>query len=399
MKPKDFQRPDKNGYYGKFGGAFIPEMLHLNIKELQEKYKDITESEEFQEEFQDLLKNYVGRETPLYFAKNLSKKYKTTIYLKREDLNHTGAHKINNALGQAILAKKLGKKRIIAETGAGQHGVATATACALLGLECIIYMGETDLQRQAPNVGRMKMLGAEIISVTSGSKTLKDAVNESIRDWINNAPTTHYIIGSVVGPHPFPDMVTRFQSVISKEIKAQFLEKTGHPNPDYIIACIGGGSNAAGAFYHYVNDKNVKIIAAEASGLGLRSGKSAATTFLGSLGILHGSKSLVMQTKDGQVVEPHSISAGLDYPGIGPFHANLFKEKRAEFMAVTDQEALKAAQTLTKTEGIIPALESAHALAVLDKITFLETDTVIICLSGRGDKDMETYLEKLSSFL
>lgn len=391
----NYKNPDEYGYYGEFGGAFIPEMLYPNVEELQKNYLEIIESEDFQQEYQDLLKNYVGRATPLYFAKNLSEKYKTKIYLKREDLNHTGAHKINNALGQVLLAKRLGKTRIIAETGAGQHGVATATACALLGLECIVYMGEIDIQRQAPNVARMKMLGAKVVPATSGSKTLKDAVNEALRDWINNPVTTHYVIGSVVGPHPFPDLVARFQSVISKEIKEQLLTQTGNENPDYIIACVGGGSNAAGAFYHFVNEKKVKIIAAEAGGFGVESGKSAATTFLGTLGVLHGSKSLVMQTEDGQVIEPHSISAGLDYPGIGPFHAHLFKEKRAEFFSINDEEALQSAFELTKLEGIIPALESAHALAVLDKKEFNENDTVVICLSGRGDKDMETYLKHL----
>lgn len=391
----NYRNPDENGYYGEFGGAFIPEMLYPNVEELQKNYLEIIESEEFQNEYQDLLKNYVGRATPLYFAKNLSQKYNTRIYLKREDLNHTGAHKINNALGQVLLAKRLGKTRIIAETGAGQHGVATATACALLGLECIVYMGEIDIQRQAPNVARMKMLGAEVIPATSGSKTLKDAVNEALRDWINNPVTTHYVIGSVVGPHPFPDLVARFQSIISKEIREQLKEKTGRQNPDYVIACVGGGSNAAGTFYHFVEEKEVKIIAAEAGGLGVDSGKSAATTFLGTLGVLHGSKSLVMQTEDGQVIEPHSISAGLDYPGIGPFHAHLFKEKRAEFFSINDEEALQSAFELTKLEGIIPALESSHALAVLDKKKFREEDIVVICLSGRGDKDMETYLKNL----
>ena len=392
---KNYKNPDENGYYGEFGGTFIPEMLYPNVAELKQKYIEIIESEEFQAEFQDLLKNYVGRATPVYFAKNLSEKYQTQVYLKREDLNHTGAHKINNALGQVLLAKKLGKKRIIAETGAGQHGVATATACALMNLECIVYMGEVDIARQAPNVGRMKMLGATVIPAISGSKTLKDAVNEALRDWINNATTTHYIIGSVVGPHPFPDLVARFQSVISQEIKWQLKEKIGRENPDYVIACVGGGSNAAGTFYHFVNEENVKLIAAEAGGFGLDSGKSAATTFLGTLGILHGSKSIVMQTEDGQVIEPHSISAGLDYPGIGPFHANLFAAKRAEFFSITDDEALKSAFVLTKTEGIIPALESAHALAVLDQKKFAKDDVVVICLSGRGDKDMETYLQNL----
>ncbi|KIC64207.1 tryptophan synthase subunit beta [Chryseobacterium taiwanense] len=392
---KNYKNPDKYGYYGEFGGAFIPEMLYPNVEELQKNYLEIIESEEFQKEYQDLLKNYVGRATPLYFSKNLSQKYNTQIYLKREDLNHTGAHKINNALGQVLLAKRLGKNRIIAETGAGQHGVATATACALLGLECIVYMGEIDIQRQAPNVARMKMLGAEVIAATSGSKTLKDAVNEALRDWINHPATTHYVIGSVVGPHPFPDLVARFQSIISKEIKEQLFEHIGRQNPDYVIACVGGGSNAAGTFYHFVEEENVKIIAAEAGGFGVDSGKSAATTFLGTLGVLHGSKSLVMQTEDGQVIEPHSISAGLDYPGIGPFHAHLFKEKRAEFFSINDDEALQSAFELTKLEGIIPALESAHALAVLDKKQFKENDVVVICLSGRGDKDMETYLKEM----
>ena len=388
-----YRNPDENGYYGEFGGAFVPEMLYPNVEELQQNYIEIIESEEFKKELNDLLKDYVGRATPLYFAKNLSEKYGTNVYLKREDLNHTGAHKINNALGQVLLAKKLGKKRIIAETGAGQHGVATATACALMNLECIVYMGEVDIARQAPNVARMKMLGAKVVPATSGSKTLKDAVNEALRDWINNATTTHYIIGSVVGPHPFPDLVARFQSVISKEIKWQLKEKIGRENPDYVIACVGGGSNAAGTFYHFVDEQNVKIIAAEAGGFGVNSGKSAATTFLGTTGVLHGSKSIVMQTNDGQVIEPHSISAGLDYPGIGPFHANLFKNNRAEFFSINDDEALESAFELTKLEGIIPALESSHALQVLKKKTFQKNDVVVICLSGRGDKDMETYLK------
>lgn len=392
-----YRNPDTYGYYGDFGGAFIPEMLYPNVKELQDNYLQIIDSEDFKKEFNDLLKNYVGRETPLYFAKNLSKKYGTNIYLKREDLNHTGAHKINNAIGQVLLAKKLGKKRIIAETGAGQHGVATATACALMGLACVVYMGEIDIARQAPNVARMKMLGAEVVPATSGSKTLKDAVNEALRDWINNPTTTHYIIGSAVGPHPYPDMVARFQSVISEEIKRQLKEQTGNENPDYVVACVGGGSNAVGSFYHFVENENVKIIATEAGGLGVDSGKSAATTALGTLGVLHGSKSLVMQTEDGQVVEPHSISAGLDYPGIGPFHAHIFAEKRAEFISVNDDEALKMAYELTKIEGIIPALESSHALAVLNKKTFKKDEVVVICLSGRGDKDMETYLKHLKN--
>ncbi|MRJ09909.1 tryptophan synthase subunit beta [Ornithobacterium rhinotracheale] len=394
----NFQSPDKNGYYGEFGGAFVPEMLYPNVQELQENYLKIMESESFKNEFNDLLKNYVGRESPLYFSKKLSEKYGAQIYLKREDLNHTGAHKINNALGQALLAKKLGKHRIIAETGAGQHGVATATACALLDMECIVYMGAVDIERQAPNVARMEMLGAKVVPATSGSKTLKDAVNEALRDWINNPTTTHYIIGSAVGPHPFPDMVARFQSVISEEIKQQLNEKIGRENPDYVIACVGGGSNAAGTFYHFVNEESVKIIGAEASGLGVDSGETAATTALGTVGVLHGFQSLVMQTKDGQVIEPYSISAGLDYPGIGPMHANLFTQKRAEFIPVTDDEALKAAYELTREEGIIPALESSHALAILPKKTFKKEDVVVICLSGRGDKDMATYLKMMHNF-
>lgn len=390
-----YRNPDKHGYYGEFGGAFVPEMLYPNVKELQDNYLSIIESEHFKAEFKWLLKHYAGRETPLYFAKNLSKKYQTNVYLKREDLNHTGAHKINNAIGQVLLAKRLGKKRIIAETGAGQHGVATATACALMELECVVYMGEVDIARQAPNVARMKMLGAEVVPATSGSKTLKDAVNEALRDWINNPTTTHYIIGSAVGPHPFPDLVARFQSIISEEIKTQLQAQTGNENPDYVVACVGGGSNAVGTFYHFVENENVKIIAAEAGGHGITSGKSAATTALGTLGVLHGSKSLAMQTSDGQVVEPHSISAGLDYPGIGPFHAHIFTQKRAEFISVNDDEALKMAFELTRLEGIIPALESAHALAILDKKKFAQNDVVVICLSGRGDKDMETYLTKM----
>ncbi len=390
-----YRNPDAHGYYGDFGGAFIPEMLYPNVKELQDHYLDIIESEAFKKEFNHLLKHYVGRATPLYFSKNLSDKYQAQIFLKREDLNHTGAHKINNAIGQVLLAKKLGKQRIIAETGAGQHGVATATACALMGLECVVYMGEVDIARQAPNVARMKMLGATVIPATSGSKTLKDAVNEALRDWINHPTTTHYIIGSAVGPHPYPDMVARFQSIISEEIQSQLKEQIGRENPDYIVACVGGGSNAAGAFYHFVENESVKIIAAEAGGHGISSGLSAATTALGTLGVLHGSKSLVMQTADGQVIEPHSISAGLDYPGIGPMHANLFALNRAEFIAINDDEALEMAYELTRLDGIIPALESAHAMAVLKKKTFNKEDVVVICLSGRGDKDMETYLKAI----
>ncbi len=387
---------NENGYYGEFGGAYIPEMLHQNVENLKENYLKIIREKSFQDEFNSLLKDYVGRPTPLYSAKRLSEKYGASIFLKREDLCHTGAHKVNNTIGQILLAEKLGKKRIIAETGAGQHGVATATVCALKGLECIVYMGEKDIERQAPNVARMKMLGAKVIPATSGSKTLKDATNEAIRDWINNPNDTYYLIGSVVGPHPYPDMVARFQSVISKEIRRQLKEKTGNELPDFVIACVGGGSNAAGAFYHFLNDETVKLIAVEAAGLGIDSGMSAATTQLGSVGILHGSKSYVMQTADGQVVEPHSISAGLDYPGIGPMHANLFSGKRAKFMSATDDESLEAAFELAKMEGIIPALESAHALAALNKIKFKKTDVVVINLSGRGDKDMDTYMKRLN---
>jgi tryptophan synthase beta chain len=386
---------NEEGYYGKFGGAYVPEMLYNNVLQLQENYLKITEEPAFKEEFHLLLKNYVGRPTPLYFAKRLSEKYGAQIFLKREDLCHTGAHKINNTIGQILLAQRLGKKRIIAETGAGQHGVATATVCALMGLECIVYMGEKDIQRQAPNVARMKLLGAKVIPAKSGSKTLKDATNEAIRDWINNPLDTYYLIGSVVGPHPYPDMVARFQSVISEEMKKQLLEEKGTELPDYVIACVGGGSNAAGAFYHFLDNETVQLIAVEAAGLGVDSGMSAATSQLGTVGILHGSKSLLMQTEDGQVVEPHSISAGLDYPGIGPMHANLFDGKRATFLNATDEEALESAFELSKLEGIIPALESAHALAVLKKINFKPEDIVIVNLSGRGDKDMEAYMERM----
>ncbi|WP_306352190.1 tryptophan synthase subunit beta [Flavobacterium sp. '19STA2R22 D10 B1'] len=383
---------NEKGFYGEFGGAFIPEMLYPNVEELRQRYLTILQEPSFQEEFQALLKDYVGRPTPLYFAERLSAKYNTKIYLKREDLCHTGAHKVNNTIGQILLAKKLGKTRIIAETGAGQHGVATATVCALMGLQCIVYMGEIDIERQAPNVARMKMLGAEVRPAASGSKTLKDATNEAIRDWINNPVDTYYIIGSVVGPHPYPDMVARFQSVISEEIKAQLLEKEGNENPNYVIACVGGGSNAAGAFYHFLDDETVGLIAVEAAGKGIDTGHSAATSALGRIGIIHGSKTLLMQTKDGQITEPYSISAGLDYPGVGPMHAHLFQSKRAEFIAITDDDAMQWGLTLSKTEGIIPAIESAHALAVLDYKTFKKDDVVIINLSGRGDKDLNTYI-------
>nr|WP_299417313.1 tryptophan synthase subunit beta [uncultured Emticicia sp.] len=386
---------DKKGYYGKFGGAYIPEMLFPNVEELQQNYLDIIYHPEFQAQYHALLKDYVGRPTPLFYANRLSEKYQTNVYLKREDLCHTGAHKVNNTIGQILLAQKLGKKKIVAETGAGQHGVATATVCALMGLDCIVYMGEIDIKRQAPNVARMKMLGAEVRPAMSGSKTLKDATNEAMRHWINNPVDTHYIIGSVVGPHPYPDMVARFQAIISEETRWQLLEKTGTENPDYVIACVGGGSNAAGAFYHYLDEPSVKLIAAEAGGHGINSGMSAATTFLGKMGILHGSKSILMQTEDGQVVEPHSISAGLDYPGIGPMHAHLWDSGRAKFFAITDEESLTAGFELSKLEGIIPAIETAHALAVLPYLKAAATETIVINLSGRGDKDLDTYMKYL----
>jgi tryptophan synthase beta chain len=390
-----YQQPNIFGYYGNFGGAYIPEMLHRNVEELKSRYLQIMYEPEFQTAFRALLKDYVGRPTPLYFAQRLSKQFNTQIYLKREDLCHTGAHKINNTIGQILLAQRLGKKRIIAETGAGQHGVATATVCALKGVECIVYMGEKDIERQAPNVARMKMLGAKVIPALSGSKTLKDATNEAIRDWINNPNDTHYIIGSVVGPHPYPDMVARFQSVISEETRWQLKETTGSELPTHVLACVGGGSNAAGAFYHFLEEPGVQLIAVEAAGHGVKSGMSAATTQLGKPGILHGSKSLVMQTADGQVIEPHSISAGLDYPGIGPLHAHLFETGRAVFLSATDDEALEAAFHLAKTEGIIPALETAHALSALKQLSFKQTDRVVICLSGRGDKDLATYMKAM----
>ena len=394
MKKEKFA-PDKDGFYGNFGGAFIPELLHNNVEALRKNYLKISGKKSFQKEMNQLLKDYVGRPTPLYLAKRLSELYNTNIYLKREDLCHTGAHKINNTIGQILVAEAMGKKRIIAETGAGQHGVATATVCALKGLECIVYMGEKDIVRQAPNVARMKMLGATVIPATSGSKTLKDATNEAIRDWINNPEDTFYIIGSVVGPHPYPDMVARFQSIISKEIKQQIKKESGRDLPTHIVACVGGGSNAAGAFYHFLDNEKVKLIAVEAAGLGVNSGQSAATTALGTTGVLHGSKSLVMQTKDGQVVEPHSISAGLDYPGIGPLHASLYESGRATFLSVTDEDALAAGFQLAKLEGIIPALETAHALFALKQIEFKKDDQVVVCLSGRGDKDLETYMQYL----
>ncbi|SHM10145.1 tryptophan synthase, beta chain [Chitinophaga jiangningensis] len=386
---------DKNGYYGRFGGAYIPEMLYPNVEELQEQYMKVLSDPGFQEEFTDLLKNYVGRPSPLYYAKRLSAKYGAKIYLKREDLNHTGAHKVNNTIGQILLAKRLGKSRIIAETGAGQHGVATATVCALMGMECVVYMGEIDIERQAPNVARMKMLGATVVPATSGSKTLKDATNEAIRDWINNPVDTHYILGTAAGPHPYPDMVARFQSVISEEIKKQLLEQEGRENPDYLVACIGGGSNAAGTYFHYLDVPEVKIIAVEAGGKGINSGFSAASTKLGKIGIIHASKTLLMQTDDGQIVEPHSISAGLDYPGIGPMHAHLYETGRGTFLDATDDEALAAGYELSLLEGIIPAMESAHALAKLKDLDLKPEDVVVLCLSGRGDKDLNTYITNM----
>jgi tryptophan synthase beta subunit len=389
---------DKNGYYGDFGGAFVPEMLRQNVESLRAVYHDVIESAEFKKEFNMLLSDYAGRPSPLFFAKRLSKKYGARIYLKREDLNHTGSHKINNTIGQILLAKKMGKTRIIAETGAGQHGVATATVCALMGLECVVYMGETDMIRQEPNVKRMEFLGARVVPAKSGNKTLKDATNEALRDWICNPENTFYIIGSVVGPHPYPDIVTKFQSVISEELLSQLKTKEGVEDPDYIIACVGGGSNAAGIFYHYINRKNVKLIGVEAAGEGIKTGRTAATITVGDTGIIHGSKTILMQNEDGQITEPYSISAGLDYPGVGPLHAWLSKTGRAKYMNATDTEALTAAYELTRLEGIIPALESAHALAVLGKLSFKETDIVVVNISGRGDKDMQAYIDAKKLF-
>lgn len=383
---------NEEGYYGNFGGAYIPEILHRCVTNLKEAYLKVLESQDFQEEFAQLLRDYVGRPSPLYLAKRLSEKYGCKIYLKREDLNHTGAHKINNAIGQVLLAKRMGKKRIIAETGAGQHGVATATVCALMNMECVVYMGKTDVERQHVNVERMKMLGAKVVAVTSGNMTLKDATNEAIRDWCCHPADTYYVIGSTVGPHPYPDMVARLQSVISEEIKKQLQEHEGRDYPDYLMACVGGGSNAAGTIYHYIDDERVKIILAEAGGKGIDTNLSAATIHLGKLGIIHGSKTLVMQDEDGQIQEPYSISAGLDYPGIGPMHANLAHEHRATVLAINDDEAIRAAYELTLLEGIIPALESAHALGALPKVAFRPTDIVVLTVSGRGDKDINTYL-------
>jgi len=384
---------DDRGYYGEFGGAFIPEMLYPNVEELRSQYVQIMQEEGFQKEFKQLLSDYVGRPTPLYYAERFSNKYNTKIYLKREDLCHTGAHKVNNTIGQILMAKRLGKNRIIAETGAGQHGVATATVCALMGIECVVYMGAIDIERQAPNVARMKMLGATVRPATSGSKTLKDATNEAIRDWINNPVDTHYIIGSVVGPHPYPDMVARFQSVISEEVKKQLKAIEGRENPDYVVACVGGGSNAAGLFYHYLDQPEVGIIAVEAAGKGIDTGESAATSALGKEGIIHGSKTLLMQTADGQITEPYSISAGLDYPGVGPMHAHLFRSGRGEFISITDAEAMQAGLELSKQEGIIPAIETSHALAIFKDRKFKPDDIVVVNLSGRGDKDLNTYID------
>lgn len=383
---------DERGYYGNFGGAYIPEMLYPNVEELREKYLDIWNDNNFQQEFRALLRDYVGRPTPLYHAGRLSEKVNAKVYLKREDLCHTGAHKVNNTIGQILLAKRLGKAKIIAETGAGQHGVATATVCALMGMECVVYMGKLDMDRQRPNVERMRILGATVVPALSGNMTLKDATNEAMRHWINNPTDTHYIIGSVVGPHPYPDMVARFQSVISEEIQKQLEAATGNPDPDYIVACVGGGSNAAGAFYHYLDKTNVRLVGVEAAGHGIDSGESAATTALGKPGVLHGSKTLLMQTDDGQVVEPYSISAGLDYPGIGPMHAHLFETGRVKFLNATDEEAMNAGIALSRLEGIIPAIESAHAVAALDKLDLSKEDVVVVNLSGRGDKDLETYI-------
>jgi len=389
---------DEKGYYGKFGGAYIPEMLHRNVEEIREQYVKIWEDAAFQEAFHGLLKDFVGRPTPLYYANRLSEYYQTNVYLKREDLCHTGAHKVNNTVGQILLAKRLGKTRIIAETGAGQHGVATATVCALMGMPCIVYMGAVDIERQAPNVSRMRMLGAEVRPAMSGSRTLKDATNEAIRDWINNPEDTHYIIGSVVGPHPYPDMVARFQSVISEEMKWQLREATGKENPDAIIACVGGGSNAAGSYYHYLNEQDVRLIAVEAAGKGVHTGESAATSQLGTQGIIHGSRTLLMQTQDGQIVEPYSISAGLDYPGIGPMHAYLIDSKRAEAVSIKDEEALNSAYFVSRMEGIIPALETAHAFSAMDHIQYDRDDVIVINCSGRGDKDLDTFIQYLDHY-
>jgi len=387
-----YKSPDVNGFYGEFGGAYIPEMLFANVENLRREYENILQDDDFLDQYHQLLRDYVGRPSPLYFAKNLSAIYNTNIYLKREDLNHTGAHKINNTVGQILIAQRLGKKRIIAETGAGQHGVATATVCALMGLDCVVYMGAVDIERQSPNVARMKMLGATVIPAESGSKTLKDATNEAIRDWINNAEDTHYIIGSAIGPHPYPDMVTRLQAIVSEEISVQIKEKTCKDYPDYVVACVGGGSNAAGAFYHFLEDERVQLILAEAAGKGVDTGHSAATSILGKKGVIHGCMTLLMQDEFGQITEPYSLSAGLDYPGIGPLHAHLISTQRAKVYAATDDEAMLAVYELSKTEGIIPALETAHALAIIPRIGAKPDSNVVISLSGRGDKDLNTFM-------
>ena len=389
---------DQDGYYGEFGGAYVPEILHRCVEDLKENYLKVLESDDFKQEFQQLLKDYVGRPSPLYLAQRLSERYGCKIYLKREDLNHTGAHKINNAIGQVLLARRMGKTHIIAETGAGQHGVATATVCALMNMPCTVFMGKTDVERQRVNVEKMKMLGAKVEPVTSGNMTLKDATNEAIRYWVSHPEDTYYVIGSTVGPHPYPDMVARLQSVISQEIKAQLLKQEGRDYPDYLMACVGGGSNAAGTIYHYIDDERVQIVLSEAGGKGIETGLSAATIQLGKMGMIHGAKTLVIQNEDGQIEEPYSISAGLDYPGIGPMHANLAQKKRALVMAINDDEALKAAYELTQLEGIIPALESAHALGALPKMKFKPTDIVVLTVSGRGDKDIETYLKHYEQY-
>lgn len=394
-KEKGRYHADEQGFYGEYGGAFIPELLHYPVEELRKVYLEHIASADFREEMHQLLKDYVGRPSPLYLAKRLSEKHGATIYLKREDLNHTGAHKINNTIGQILLAKRLGKKHIIAETGAGQHGVATATVCALMNMPCTVYMGAVDVERQAPNVARMNMLGATVVPVHSGSKTLKDATNEAIRHWINHPEDTFYIIGSVVGPHPYPDMVARFQAIISEETKKQLMEQRGNELPTHVVACIGGGSNAAGMFYHFLNDESVKLVGVEAAGKGVASGQTAATLVAGLDGVIHGSRTILMQSEDGQIEEPYSISAGLDYPGIGPLHAHLFRSGRGTYMSATDEEALAAAFELTRLEGIIPALESAHAIAALDKLQFTKNDVIVVCLSGRGDKDLTTYMNNM----
>ena len=390
-------QPDAAGRFGPYGGKFVPETLMRALIELEEEYRASKQDQSFLDDLRRLSERYVGRPTPLYHAKNLSNELGgAQIYLKREDLAHTGAHKINNALGQGLLTARMGKKRIIAETGAGQHGVATATVCAMFDQECIVYMGEADIQRQSPNVFRMKLLGAEVRSVTSGSKTLKDAINECIRDWVTNVETTHYLIGSVVGPHPYPQMVRDFQSVIGREARQQVIDATGKL-PDYALACVGGGSNAIGLFHDFVDDPSVQLVGVEAGGHGVETGHHASTLVAGEVGVLHGSKSYLLQDAHGQVIETHSISAGLDYPGVGPEHSYLKDIERAKYVSVTDEEALEGFQLLCRTEGIIPALEPSHAIAHAAKIApALPGDAVILVgLSGRGDKDIETVADAL----